>query len=56
MDFTGLAWYGSTLVACIGAVQCISIKRQRNGMAAGGNSEDDEHVVLLVESDDESWI
>lgn len=29
MGFTGLAWYGSAFVACIGAVQCFSVKRQR---------------------------
>lgn len=27
MDFTGLAWFGSALVAGIGAAQCLSIKR-----------------------------
>jgi hypothetical protein len=30
MDFTGLAWYGSALVAGVGAVQCFSVKRVRN--------------------------
>jgi hypothetical protein len=29
MDFTGLAWYGSALVAGIGALQCFSVRRQR---------------------------
>jgi len=29
MDFQGLAWYGSMLVAGIGAVQCFSVKRVR---------------------------
>lgn len=29
MDFTGLAWYGSALVAAIGAVQCFCVKRER---------------------------
>ena len=29
MEFTGLAWYGSAIVAGIGAVQCFSVKRQR---------------------------
>ncbi|TVY36314.1 putative membrane protein [Lachnellula occidentalis] len=30
MDFTGLAWYGSALVAGVGAVQCFGVKRARN--------------------------
>ena len=30
MEFTGLAWYGSTLVAGVGAIQCFSVKRQRS--------------------------
>ena len=30
MDFKGLAWYGSALVAGVGAVQCFSVKRVRN--------------------------
>jgi predicted MFS family arabinose efflux permease len=53
MDFTGLAWYGSTFVACIGAVQCFSIKRQRNEMDFGDGSKELVHTVLLTEADDE---
>ncbi|KAE8443811.1 hypothetical protein EG329_001318 [Mollisiaceae sp. DMI_Dod_QoI] len=30
LDCTGLAWYGSTFVACIGAMQCFTIKRMKN--------------------------
>lgn len=30
MDFTGLAWYGSALVAGVGAVQCFGVRRARN--------------------------
>jgi hypothetical protein len=30
MDCTALAWWGSTFVAVIGAVQCFSVKRARN--------------------------
>ena len=56
MDFTGLAWYGSTLVACIGAVQCFSIKRQRNGMAIGDSSKGNVPRILLAETDDEICI
>jgi len=29
MDFTGMAWYGSALVAVIGAFQCFFVKRAR---------------------------
>ena len=29
MEFTGLAWYGSALVAVVGAVQCFGVKRVR---------------------------
>lgn len=39
IDCTGLAWYGSALVAVIGAFQCFSVKRDRNNQApeeAGG--------------------
>ncbi|KAI1142314.1 MFS general substrate transporter [Hypoxylon sp. FL0543] len=30
IDCTGLAWYGSAVVAVIGAIQCFSVKRDRN--------------------------
>jgi Major Facilitator Superfamily len=53
MDFTGLAWYGSTFVACIGAVQCFSIKRQRSGMEFGDVGKEDLPDVFLTETDDE---
>jgi hypothetical protein len=52
MDFNGLAWYGSTFVACIGAFQCFSIKRQRNGMDMESGSKD-VFTELLTESDNE---
>ena len=29
LEFQGLAWYGSMFVACIGAVQCFSVKRTK---------------------------
>lgn len=29
MDSAGLAWYGSALVAAIGAIQCFSVKREK---------------------------
>lgn len=32
VEFTGLAWYGSALVAVVGAVQCLSVKRVRGGV------------------------
>ncbi len=45
--------YGSTFVACIGAIQCFSIKRQRNGIDVEEMSKVDIPVVLVAESDDE---
>ncbi|OWO98916.1 MFS multidrug transporter [Marssonina coronariae] len=29
MEFTGLAWYGSAFVAAVGALQCFSVKREK---------------------------
>ncbi|KAI4870047.1 MFS general substrate transporter [Hypoxylon rubiginosum] len=34
IDCTGLAWYGSAVVAVIGAFQCFSVKRDRNDQAS----------------------
>lgn len=53
MNFTGLAWYGSTFVACIGAIQCFSIKRQRNGMDVEEIYKEGVPVVVVTEVDDE---
>jgi hypothetical protein len=53
MDFTGLAWYGSTFVAFIGALQCFSIKRQRNATDVKEVSREDVPVVLVTVADDE---
>ncbi|KAI1377785.1 MFS general substrate transporter [Hypoxylon crocopeplum] len=35
IDCTGLAWYGSAFVAVIGALQCFSVKRDRNDDVSG---------------------
>lgn len=32
MDFTGLAWYGSALVAGAGAIQCFTVKRPKQDL------------------------
>ncbi|KAK4125544.1 MFS general substrate transporter [Parathielavia appendiculata] len=40
MDCTALAWYGSTLVAIIGAVQCFSVKRARDDRGKGVDVEE----------------
>lgn len=41
MDCTALAWYGSALVAVVGAVQCFGVKRERvdRGKARAGVEE-----------------
>jgi hypothetical protein len=53
IEFTGLAWYGSTFVACIGAVQCFSVKRQRNGLGIEDMGKEDAPIVLVVDTYDE---
>ncbi|KAK4148837.1 hypothetical protein C8A00DRAFT_38580 [Chaetomidium leptoderma] len=35
MDCTALAWYGSAVVAVVGAVQCFSVKRARRDTGKG---------------------
>jgi hypothetical protein len=39
MDCTALAWYGSALVAVVGAVQCFSVKRGREDRGKGVDVE-----------------
>jgi hypothetical protein len=53
MDFTGLAWYGSALVAGVGAVQCFSVKRVRNEVDVDGDRKEGP-VVIVTEVDEES--
>jgi MFS family permease len=43
VDCTALAWYGSALVACWGAVQCFQVQRDRK--REGGSEEGGEAVV-----------
>ncbi|KAL2135738.1 hypothetical protein VTI74DRAFT_7108 [Chaetomium olivicolor] len=38
MDCTALAWYGSALVAVVGAVQCFAVKRERREGGKGVDS------------------
>ena len=39
MDCTAIAWYGSTFVAVVGAVQCFSVKRDRSREGGGESGE-----------------
>lgn len=56
MDFTGLAWYGSGLVAIVGAVQCFMVTRenkQKDEEWARDDKGDMEVVVVEMLKDDE---
>ncbi|KAI1450254.1 MFS general substrate transporter [Annulohypoxylon stygium] len=56
VDCTGLAWYGSTLVAIIGAFQCFSVKRTQNESApeeARLGPKEPRGLVTVVEVNDE---
>ncbi|TVY59035.1 putative membrane protein [Lachnellula cervina] len=53
MDFTGLAWYGSALVAGVGAVQCFGVKRARNEVNDADEAKDGGPVVTATEVDEE---
>jgi len=44
MDFTGLAWYGSALVAGVGAVQCFTVDRGRREVKCGEERSINERV------------
>ncbi|KAI1489357.1 major facilitator superfamily domain-containing protein [Biscogniauxia mediterranea] len=56
IDCTGLAWYGSALVAVIGAVQCFSVKRLRRGDSSeeSGSLAKDDFTVAILEVPEES--
>lgn len=49
MDFTGLAWYGSALVAAVGAVQCFSVKRIRSKSEHDNECDRKEANVYVTE-------
>ncbi|KAL7627532.1 hypothetical protein AAE478_001725 [Parahypoxylon ruwenzoriense] len=51
IDCTGLAWYGSALVAMIGAFQCFSVKRDRKEDASeeAGETTEDHGIVTATE-------
>jgi MFS family permease len=60
MQFTGLAWYGSAIVALLGAIQCFSVQRDRcNGVQEEYGNRDatkagySQIVVTEADSDDE---
>ncbi|CCC06983.1 hypothetical protein SMACR_01007 [Sordaria macrospora] len=55
MDCTALAWYGSTFVAIIGAIQCFQVKRDRSRDAGGDDgmsqySDSDGEATLVAEA------
>jgi len=52
MDFTGLTWYGSALVAGVGAVQCFGVKRAKNELD-DVEVEEEGPVVTATEVDEE---
>ncbi|KAI1409661.1 MFS general substrate transporter [Hypoxylon sp. FL1857] len=52
IDCTGLAWYGSAVVAVIGAIQCFSVKRDRNEAdpdEAGTKIKEHRSTVMVAE-------
>jgi hypothetical protein len=51
MDFTGLAWYGSAFAAGVGAVQCFSVKRERNPDVEEFKKEVSVVIVTRVDED-----
>ncbi|KAI0014372.1 MFS general substrate transporter [Xylariaceae sp. FL0662B] len=56
IDCTGLAWYGSAVVAMLGAIQCFSVKRDRKeGISeeAGVDTKDTPGRVTVVEVEEE---
>ncbi|KAI1083497.1 MFS general substrate transporter [Whalleya microplaca] len=55
IDCTGLAWYGSTVVAVIGAFQCFMVKRDRNqetSEEAEIDAKDTYGAVTIIEVDE----
>ncbi|KAK3939795.1 putative major facilitator superfamily transporter protein [Diplogelasinospora grovesii] len=58
MDCTALAWYGSALVAAIGAVQCFSVKPERllddEAGGAAGKKPANEVTIPIVHHHNES--
>lgn len=54
MDFTGLAWYGSAFVAVLGAIQCLSVKREKAQTVEDDIEELKKElpVVLITEIDE----
>lgn len=53
IDCTGLAWYGSAIVAVIGAFQCFAVKRDRNEDISeeSGMKTEDSHMAPIQEND-----
>ncbi|KAF3360115.1 hypothetical protein VDGD_00570 [Verticillium dahliae] len=56
INCSGLAWYGSAVVAVIGAVQCFAVPRQRcddGGEEAGRADVAKQPTIVVTEVDDE---
>ncbi|OTB08121.1 hypothetical protein M426DRAFT_317224 [Hypoxylon sp. CI-4A] len=56
IDCTGLAWYGSAVVAVIGAFQCFSVKRDRRELSpeeAGMKTKEHRATVTIIETNEE---
>ncbi|KAI1503923.1 major facilitator superfamily domain-containing protein [Biscogniauxia marginata] len=57
IDCTGLAWYGSAIVAVIGAVQCFSVERPRHvgeSEELGNSAKKDDFKVAIIEVPEEN--
>ncbi|KAH6658999.1 major facilitator superfamily domain-containing protein [Truncatella angustata] len=47
-NFTALAWYGSALVAVVGAIQCFSVKRDKNDSGLEDPDSNDGRATVSV--------
>ncbi|KAI1334837.1 major facilitator superfamily domain-containing protein [Xylariaceae sp. FL0016] len=57
IDCTALAWYGSALVAVVGAIQCFLVKREKNGIASEESGVKNAKVIAaetIIEVDEEN--
>ncbi|KAK9778510.1 putative Major facilitator superfamily (MFS) profile domain-containing protein [Seiridium cardinale] len=56
-DFTALAWYGSAIIAAVGAIQCFAVKRVKNDDVAEEIEDDAQrtpsHVATIFEVPEE---
>ncbi|KAL3428393.1 major facilitator superfamily transporter [Phlyctema vagabunda] len=52
IDYTGLAWWGSGLIAVVGAIQCFSVKREKTVADIEAEKEQMDSIVEEVSEDD----